>query len=511
MDESFVYDSVPYPYYTFPQTNPSRLAVMAAHCGMTPAPPDKCRVLELGCANGTNILSFAYIFPHSKFVGVDLSSEQIERAKKTADELGITNTTLIKQDLLNFDTSAAGKFDYIIAHGLYSWVPEAVRLRTLEIYRDCLAPQGVGLISYNAYPGSYFRDIARFAMKFHTEQIPEPSGKVREGVRFLGFLKEAAKPLGPYGQILEQEYSRMVDREGENIFHDEFSDTNQPFYFYEFVKSIENYSLQYISECNAGHRVNILPPESENFFPQLTESVLREEQYRDFILGRRFRSSLVCGKDIQLDRYGCDVVRTSRMTTSLRSVSETPDLTDGVAEQFTAEGKPEVEIGHALTKAAVLYLSEAGMSSVGFDELILQAKAMLKIAPTDPIDESVDRTSELLMQLYKAEAVMLDRFEVNAVFEARERPVASRFARWQISRGIKRITTLAGMNTVIDEDLIKLVMLLLDGSRDRAMLMEGILERVTVPDDKRAAFENDLPKTLESILDHLAKCGLLEG
>src|SRR3954471_17554466 len=97
-DEKFAYDQVPYSSFTFPQTRPDRLATLGAFHGLNTAPPDKCRVLELGCGDGTNLASFAYILPESEFVGIDLSERHIDLGNATAKELGISNLELLQDD-----------------------------------------------------------------------------------------------------------------------------------------------------------------------------------------------------------------------------------------------------------------------------------------------------------------------------------------------------------------------------------------------------------------------------
>lgn len=511
MENTSIYDSVPYPFFTFPQTNPSRLAVMASYSGMSPASPEKCRVLELGCANGANLLSFAYIFPESEFVGIDLSAVQIEQANKAASELGIENIKFKQKDLLGFDLANPGKFDFIIAHGLYSWVPPNVRDRALEIFRECLGPQGVGYISYNAYPGSHFRDMAINAMKFHTGRSPASIEQVYEGIKFLAFLKEIAKSLGAYSQVIEREYSEMLERRPENIFHDELCEVNQPFYFYEFAENLKRFGLQYISECYPGDHAANVSAETEGIISSLADDEIRREQYLDFISCRRFRSTLICRDDVELNRRGNpDVIKTSRLSSRLNPVSEQPDLSTGVVERFAGPGQYMVEVEDPLTKAALVYLSRIWVASASYDQTIENARDILGISAGKITQEDTEKMAAFFLKQFESDALMLDRFEARFSQNAGERPMASRFARWQISRGASHVTTLTGMNIDLDNDLARLVTLLLDGSRDRSMIYEELLSRIRMPDEKRAEFEADLPTMVEEVLSRLAKCGVLE-
>ena len=140
------YDEVAYPTFPISFTHPDRLATVATHFGMRPAPVERCRVLELGCSNGANLLSMAVTLPESEFVGVDSAGIPIARGKAMVEALGLKNIALRHLDLLEMAPDY-GKFDYIIVHGIYSWVPSAVRDQILAICKASMQPQGIAYVS----------------------------------------------------------------------------------------------------------------------------------------------------------------------------------------------------------------------------------------------------------------------------------------------------------------------------------------------------------------------------
>src|SRR6478672_5835319 len=144
-----VYDEVLYPSAVFPQTHPNRLATVAFLRGMNPAPIHHCRVLELGCGVGSNLTAMAFHLPESDFVGLDLARRPIASGQAFALKLGLQNIELHSMNVRDATLERFGRFDFIIAHGLYSWVPELVRERILAICREMLNPHGVAYISYN--------------------------------------------------------------------------------------------------------------------------------------------------------------------------------------------------------------------------------------------------------------------------------------------------------------------------------------------------------------------------
>ena len=150
------YDEVPYADRVHPATHPDLLAVVATLFGMSPARPDRCRVLELGCASGANLIALAETLPGSSFVGIDLSPRQVAVGRQKVRARGLTNVALHAMSLVDVG-EALGLFDYVLCHGVYSWVPAEVRDRILAVCSSNLMPQGVAYVSYNCYPGWHAR------------------------------------------------------------------------------------------------------------------------------------------------------------------------------------------------------------------------------------------------------------------------------------------------------------------------------------------------------------------
>src|SRR5829696_3611 len=127
------YDALPYPGNAFPQSHPGRMAAQATLRGLQPPRVETARVLELGCGDGGNLVPMAFALPNATFVGLDLNEQAIARGKETASELGVTNIEFQAADLMTLDAAALGTFDYVIAHGVYSWVPPEARDKLLSI------------------------------------------------------------------------------------------------------------------------------------------------------------------------------------------------------------------------------------------------------------------------------------------------------------------------------------------------------------------------------------------
>jgi SAM-dependent methyltransferase len=181
------YDEVPYPSLPARRTHPSHLAAIARLFGMVPPSPGRCRLLELGCASGENLLPLAADFPDSHLVGIDLSVRQIEAGRSVVEQLGLSNIDLRRLDLHDFGEDQ-GTFDYILCHGVFSWVPRAVQDRILEIGLRHLAGNGVFFASYNTYPGWHLRGVVRDMMVYHVRGIEDPATRVAQARALPDFL-----------------------------------------------------------------------------------------------------------------------------------------------------------------------------------------------------------------------------------------------------------------------------------------------------------------------------------
>jgi SAM-dependent methyltransferase len=127
-----------------------------------------CRVLELGCGTADNLIAMAFQFPGSEFVGIDLGRVPIASGQALVTELGMRNVTLLAMDLCDPSLKQFGEFSFIIVHGVYSWVPQSVRERILQICQNTLTTQGIAYISYNAYPVGHFSNFVHTMIAFPT-------------------------------------------------------------------------------------------------------------------------------------------------------------------------------------------------------------------------------------------------------------------------------------------------------------------------------------------------------
>ncbi|MFI5336628.1 MAG: methyltransferase regulatory domain-containing protein [Opitutales bacterium] len=470
------YDEVPYATFPRLKTHPDRLAAVGTLFGMTPAPVTGCRLLEIGCGNGSNLVPMAYMLPGSRFTGIDLAAEPIAEGQRTIDALGLSNISLEAADLRDLGP-AHGEFDYIVAHGLYSWVPPEVRDALLNACRRQLAPGGIAFVSYNAYPGRHFRQMLREMMQYHTRNLQDPAERIRQARWFLEFLLKARLLSPAWRELLEGEAQALLANGEGALFHDDLAEINQPVYFRDFAQHAARYCLQYLGEADV----------HEMFDPQgslawLEGDVIEREQYLDFLRIRRFRQTLLCHEDVALDRE----VGPARMDRFLFSAPAR------VVEGGLIEGLHGIRITavHEAVNRVTAALGEVYPLPLAFEELVPYAG--------DP-----EALREILFGLLVGGFADLHVFDFPCADTVTGRPRANLVARYQALRS--RYVTSACHHTVELDEIGRLLVPLLDGTRTHPEIAQALAALPGGP------AEEAIRQHLGENLQWLAQVAVLEG
>jgi SAM-dependent methyltransferase len=252
-------------------------------------------VLELACGDGSNLVPIAATLPNASFVGFDFAAQPVARAQRMAHALGLTNIRLLELDLRRLPADL-GSFDYIIAHGLYSWIPAEVRTHVMPLIARHLAPKGVALVSYNTLPGCHMRRVVWEMLKYHTRDIGDKPAKVAAARALLNLV---ATPIGDDNatqQAMRAEVRHAAEGSSAALAHDELSEPNDPVHFHEFTADASRARLTFLAEARLSTMTGGgLAPQVRQALGRLDR--LAREQYLDFIVFRHFRESLLCHAD----------------------------------------------------------------------------------------------------------------------------------------------------------------------------------------------------------------------
>jgi hypothetical protein len=479
------YEEVRYPGHAFPQTHPDRVAAIATLFGLDPVAPARCRLLEIGCGDGGNLLGMALTLPGASFVGFDTSARAIELAQARADELGLTNIAFDEIGIEDFEAPEAG-FDYVVAHGVYSWVPDPVRERLLELSARVLSANGVAFVSYNALPGYRLRQSLRELLAIEVEGIDEPQRRIEAARRLLARLSGENEPATAIGG----EAAALAARSDALLFHDALADVNHAFLFSEFAARAAGHGLRYLAEADLRDlRTDTWPPGVRGALPSV-DDVLRREQFLDYLKLRRFRQTLLCRAEAKPASMPIAARVASLSVASYARPQVADDERPGLVT-FEVPGGAHISIEDERVVAALVLLAHAWPAAVSVGELL-----------DDEPDPSAREALYDALVLAAIRGIVWPHAHPPALsVHAGERPRSSALARLQVREG-EPVATLRHNSIAIAGELDRRVLALLDGTRDRAALHARLAGFGGLSGD-------ELAERVEAVLERIAGAALL--
>ncbi len=497
------YDAVDFPSLPFAASHPDRLATQGLLFGMEPADTEHCRVLEIGCGAGGNVLPMAAGLPESQFVAIDLSESQIAQARQVAEAVELTNVTLKAVDLIDLDSNL-GTFDYIICHGVYSWTTEAAREKILTLCKEMLAPQGIAYVNYNTYPGWHVQGMVRDMISYHANQFDDPQQRTSQARAMINFLETAlGGDQSLYSQLLRTELQACRSYSDGFLFHSQLNVVNHPCYLHDFVRRAERAGLQYLGDADLAQMwAGMLPAESQQALRSISRSTVDFEQHLDFLRNTMSRRSLLCHPDVELDRtLRVASLQNLFVASNLHADAGSPD--SAAAVTFRAPDGRSVATANPGFQAAMHYLSQQWPVAVRFDELghVVAAGASHN-----------GQWQEDLLNCIAAGVVELRQRVPACARHVSETPRATRLARYQAEQG-GFIADLRHHARRLD-DLDRTLLAHLDGQHDVAALAKRLRQAITSgklksTQDATPNSPADDEATVHSALKRLANHALL--
>ena len=291
------YLSQPFPYASAPF-----LESYARLLGLSPAPASTARILEIGSSYGGNLISQALFYPKATFTGIEIAPTQVSVGKTYIEQLGIMNLELLEGDV-NESHHHLGTYDYIIAHGFYSWVDEETKDNFLRLCKEHLGSNGILYMSYNTYPGWHKMDSVRALLEFANKDIDTLNHreKVRHGKTIaskLGALMLEYDTVKTQQSPFLQSLRQTLQKQDCYVGHDHLEPVNTPVYFHQCMDHMAEHGFTYLCDCD----LNLSFPDvyDETLRTQLQELAphdpLARQQYIDFMLNTAFRKSLFTHK-----------------------------------------------------------------------------------------------------------------------------------------------------------------------------------------------------------------------
>lgn len=467
MTQQTLYDAIPYSSFPHSPSHPEQLATVAFLHRLDPPAVADCRVLELGCGSGANLLGIAYGLPDARLVGVDLARAPIEQARNDVRALGLRNVEFHIGDVRDTSDIGLGEFDYVIAHGLYAWVEQAAREALMATCAAHLARDGIAFVSFNTHPGGHFRRSLRELALWHARDCRDPAQLAQRSRELFASLRSLRDESDPWGALLAAELPELSVAPTDHLVHDLLSEDWEPVWFADFAAAAQRHGLQYVGEASFHRVTGPWEPEVEAELWRLAEGDrVAYQQFVDFMVWRRFRDSL-------LSHAG-------------RAVSDHVDRSRLQALRFRLSG-PLAE-QDARPNEILPTLAAHSPAPVAFEQL----RAELGADPRDLADALLDLARHGRVSMHLEPPALGD--------DAATHPRVTALARRQAIDG-DFCTTLLGGIVRLDGSVIRMLLQLTDGTRDRDRIRAELVQM------SGTALA---PQQLEAALHDLAAMGLLE-
>jgi len=468
------YDQVPYASQPYPQSHPAKIAMVAKLFGLDPPQVEVSNVLEIGCASGGNVIPLAAQYPDARFTGLDISSVHIDRGRSRVARLGLTNVELLHGDIGDF-APRAPPFDYIICHGVYSWVPGAIREAIRRLIAANLAPDGVAYVSYNVLPGWRQKQALRDALMSRVREVTDARSQIALSRAYLSMLAEWNTPGGVYSASLREWAAHARNIRDDYFAHEFIEDDNEPQTFTQFVEEAARAGLAYLGESDFWMMLG------ENFEPgarRLIEdgcgdSLALVEQMIDVLTGRTFRQTLLfhdaaCGKIVRkLDRRHIEGLHFFGALT-LADKGAAPH-----AWMFVAPNNRSISTSNVGAYRALIALGAASPGSLSLEALLLAA------APgCDGLDEEArGLVVDALFKALVAGVIDARTAPVHAAAVIAERPAIVAHCRIDATAGEDALASLRHEPYELDI-VARILAPSLDGTRNRGDLIAALVSSV---------------------------------
>ena len=439
------YDTVAYPSAIFLQTHPNRLAMMARMHGLSAPDVETARVLEIGGGDGMNVIAMAAAYPRAQFLNVDLAAVPVAKGAALIAAAGLTNVRSEAGDILDLRAQIApGSYDYIIAHGVYAWVPEIVRDAIMALIGHALSPQGLAFVSYNAMPGGHIRLIMREMLIHALEGIEGYDARIAAA---QAFLTEHEKPKPDDDGVIHamrRQSEAMLTRPPEGLFHDEMGGIFAPQSLTETVAAAAAHGLEFLNDAGTNRTKDGLLSEGEAASADPTAQVVRRAQSEDYDEMRFFRQTL-------LMRAG-------------RNPARRPDLT--AVRSLWIAGHFEQDADGGLRRGDTTFvLRDADLTA----KLLELDGHWPRYIPLGSLFES-DAHVEGMLELWHTSLVFLSTVPERFTLDPGAYPCASPLVRAQIAAGADRACSLSHEVVSTGDPVAQALLRMCDGSRDRAAL-----------------------------------------
>lgn len=249
---------------------------------------------ELGCGVGETALTIAAANPQAEVWGFDFNPAHIARGRALAKAGGVDN---IRLEEASFEMLAGGAigdlpvFDYITAHGVWSWVSPENRRYMVDFAAKYLKPGGLFYVTYNALPrwtsSMPMQRLVRLAASLDNDRSDR---RVMKALDIARAFSEAGADMIP-AEMLD----RLDQERGQGtayLSHEYLNAHWAPCYQVDVAEDLADAKLSFVATANLFENYPDLSMTDEQRRLVETFPAAYAETARDYFLARSFRRDI---------------------------------------------------------------------------------------------------------------------------------------------------------------------------------------------------------------------------
>ena len=453
-DADFAYDRVDYPSYVIEAIAPNRLRAAALLTGWRAPDPLTASILEIGCGEGINLVAHAAVAPDSRAVGFDLARHAIERGNDLVARVGLKNVDLHVGDATTYPRDGE-KFDYIVCHGVLTWVPEFVRDAILDLIAARLAPGGLAYISYDCLPGAGPKAAIVPFLRELTHGIADPRQATMRGLQGIALLNRTQSKLSRLKVQLETVLNDMPEVDATYFYHDWLAEHYAPIDLKKFLPLLGTKGLR-IAGTVSGYELTAegLEEAARNLIAACGNDIERKLSLYEVLQGGHiFHRDLFYRADAPPEAAPDGI---TELSFAFDGTRKEVDTEDGPAIEYALGEKGTLTTQTPEMIAVIDYLLAAGQREVPYGE----------IKSRTGVDDEVLR--KILLLSNSIPIVTVSATPQPYALEPGERPRVGKLALALLNEGRDLLVTLRGKQLDVPQPETQLCLKLCDGTRTRA-------------------------------------------
>ncbi|WP_159994299.1 class I SAM-dependent methyltransferase [Roseomonas sp. 18066] len=252
------------------------------------------RWCELGCGEGLNALVVAASHPQAQVVAIDANAAAIAGLAAAAQAAGLRNLVALQAEFADLPEAGPGGFDFIVTHGVLSWVSDATRQAMLRFIDRALAPGGLVYAHYMTHPGLSAAVAAQQLVRRHAATGDGDSAqRVQRGLALLSQLSQAGAGFYTTYPQERQRLQAAAGQRAETLAHELLAAHWRPFHVAAMLDEMAGIGLDYRGSATPPDNIDAvsLPAASRPLLAGLADRATAET-LRDLARNQALRRDL---------------------------------------------------------------------------------------------------------------------------------------------------------------------------------------------------------------------------